>query len=87
MTTFPPNTVIVEVDPLPGEDGYDWAGPILSWVRGFLLRRRALCGHCGGPARLRLERLSCLAVDILGFESDALTGTWCNTRSFRIFTI
>jgi hypothetical protein len=37
MKTFPPNTVIVEVDPLAGEDGYDWAGPILSWARGFLL--------------------------------------------------
>jgi hypothetical protein len=37
MRTFPPNTVIVEVDPLPGEDGYDGASPILSWARGFLL--------------------------------------------------
>jgi hypothetical protein len=37
MRTFPPNTVIVEVDPLPGEDGYDWAGPILSWSRGFIV--------------------------------------------------
>jgi hypothetical protein len=37
MKTFPPNTVIVEVDPLPGEDGYDSARPILSWARGLLL--------------------------------------------------
>ena len=37
MRTFLPNTVIVEVDPLPGDDGYDWAGPILAWVRGFLV--------------------------------------------------
>jgi hypothetical protein len=37
MTAFAPNTVIVEVDPLPGEDGYDWARPILSWGRGFLV--------------------------------------------------
>jgi hypothetical protein len=37
MRTFPPNTVIIEVDPLPGEDGYDEAGPVLSWTRGFLL--------------------------------------------------
>jgi hypothetical protein len=37
MTTFPPNAVIVEVDPLPGEDGYDSAGPVLAWARGLLL--------------------------------------------------
>jgi hypothetical protein len=37
MTIFVPNTVIVEVDPLPDEDGYDGAGPILSWARGLLL--------------------------------------------------
>jgi len=37
MRTFPTNTVVVEVDPLPGEDGFDWAGPILAWARGFLL--------------------------------------------------
>jgi hypothetical protein len=33
--TFPPNTV-VEVDLLPGEDGYDSACPLLSWTRGFV---------------------------------------------------
>jgi hypothetical protein len=37
MRTFLPNTVVVEVDPAPGEDGYDAAGPIVAWARGFLL--------------------------------------------------
>jgi hypothetical protein len=37
MKTDPPNTIILEVDPLPGEDGQDQARPMVCRVRGFLV--------------------------------------------------
>ena len=37
MTTFPPNTVIVEVDPLQDPNEPEQHGPTFYWARGFLV--------------------------------------------------
>jgi hypothetical protein len=37
MRTFPPNTVIVEVDPLQNADDVEQHGPTFYWGRGFIL--------------------------------------------------
>jgi hypothetical protein len=37
MTTFPPNTIIVEVDPLQDTDELEQQGPTFYWARSFLV--------------------------------------------------
>jgi hypothetical protein len=37
MTTFPPNTIIVEVNPLQDLDELEQHGPTFYWARGFLV--------------------------------------------------
>jgi hypothetical protein len=37
MTTFPPNTVIVEVDLLRDVDDVEQHGPTFYWGRGFIV--------------------------------------------------
>ena len=37
MTTFPPNTIIVEIDPLQDADELEQHGPTFYWARGFLV--------------------------------------------------
>jgi hypothetical protein len=37
MRTFPPNIVIVEVDPLQNVDDREQHGPTFYWGRGFIV--------------------------------------------------
>jgi hypothetical protein len=37
MTTVPPNTIIVEVNPLRDPDDLEQHGPTFYWARGFLV--------------------------------------------------
>jgi hypothetical protein len=75
VRTFRTNTVIVQVDALPDEDSYDWAGPILSWVRGLLLGTMLTAATAGGYARLWLERVLSTPPSLPACAGDA-AATW-----------